>query len=93
MSLASKAYVEYSLFKSKQEIENIVILAARQGNRNVKVGVLPCSKEFTPYLIQWMKDEGLKVEYKVWKDKPIGPGTGLCDDDELVQYEQYIIAW
>lgn len=93
MTLAQRAFIEFSICESKRKIEDIVMSAAKKGLRVVETAVLPCHNEHVDALIAWMKSEGLTVKYLKWLDRPSGLGSGLSDDDEKVEYSKYRIEW
>jgi hypothetical protein len=90
MTIASRAYIEWTLVNIKKVIEDLVMKQAREGKRSFDVAVLPCHTEQIPTIIEWMKSEGLKVEHKKWMDKG---GFGCVDDDELVEHSKYVISF
>ncbi len=93
MTLATRAFIEFALANSKQRIEEMVLRAARQGDRVIEMPALPCQREHSDDLIKWMRAEGLTVDHKVWMGKPSGLGAGLSEDDELVEYSKYVISF
>lgn len=93
MSVASKAFTEYSLASSKQKITDWILEVAREQKRVLELASLPCHNEFISSLVEWMQSEGLKVEHKKWMDKPTGLGAMFAEDDEQVECSKWIISF
>lgn len=91
MSLASRAFVEFSLAAAKKRIEDNILQVAREGSRTLKIACLPCHNEHIKSLIDWMKEEGLQVEYKTWMAKSTHFQAQV--DDEETEHSQYEISF